>query len=225
MHHDDSVLRTPQAVVFDFGGVLFRWQPKVLIQQVLPHLARNDDEALQLAAQVFQSFAPGSDWAEFDRGTAEWDEVRARIVARTGLAADDVHTLMAAIPPHLEAVRDTVAWLDALAASGTRLYFLSNMPAPYAAHLQREHAFLGHFADGVFSCDVKQIKPNADIFHTAAAQFGIDPSQTLFFDDNHHNISASRALGWQAVLFEDAAQCQQAVRDAGWHLPSPALAP
>ncbi|MEY4766085.1 MAG: hypothetical protein RI907_2758 [Pseudomonadota bacterium] len=216
-------VRVPQAVVFDFGGVLFRWQPKVLIQQVLPHLARNDDEALALASQVFQSFQPGSDWAEFDRGALPWDDVRDRIVARTGLAADDVHALMAAIPPHLEAVADTVAWLEALAALGTRLYFLSNMPAPYAEHLQREHAFLSHFLDGVFSCDVGQIKPNDDIFHTAQRQFGIDPAQTLFIDDNHHNIAAARALGWQAMWFESAGQCQQAVRDAGWHVASPAL--
>ena len=94
-------LRTPQAVVFDFGGVLFRWQPKVLIQQVLPHLARNDDEALALAARVFQSFAPGSDWAEFDRGTLAWDAVRDRIVARTGVAAADVDALIRALGSEL----------------------------------------------------------------------------------------------------------------------------
>jgi len=82
--------RSPQAVVFDFGGVLFRWQPLVLIQQVLPHLAGSDEQARDLAAQVFQSFAPGSDWAEFDRGTLPWDAVRERIVQRTGLRADDV---------------------------------------------------------------------------------------------------------------------------------------
>jgi putative hydrolase of the HAD superfamily len=196
----------------------------VLIQQVLPHLAASDEQARDLAAQVFQSFAPGSDWAEFDRGSLPWDAVRDRIVQRTGLQANDVHSLMAAIPPHLEAVQGTVDWLEALAAAGTRLYFLSNMPAPYAEHLMREHAFLRHFEDGVFSCHVKQVKPNADIFHTAVAQFGIEPARTLFLDDNVHNIQASRALGWQAFMFEHAAQCQQAVRDAGWDVASPALA-
>jgi putative hydrolase of the HAD superfamily len=217
-------LLPPQAVVFDFGGVLFRWQPLVLIQQVLPHLAASEAQARELAAQVFQSFAPGSDWAEFDRGSLPWEEVRDRIVQRTGVQAEDVHSLMAAIPPHLEAVQGTVDWLEALAAAGTRLYFLSNMPAPYAEHLMREHAFLRHFEDGVFSCHVGQVKPNADIFHTAVAKFGIEPARTLFLDDNAHNIQASLALGWQAFMFEHAAQCQQAVRDAGWAVASPALA-
>jgi putative hydrolase of the HAD superfamily len=216
-------LQAPQAVVFDFGGVLFRWQPTVLIQQVLPHLARNDDEAREVAAQVFQSFGPGSDWAEFDRGALPWQTVCERIVARTGHRADDVDALMKAIPVHLAPVPGTVVWLEALAAAGTRLYFLSNMPEPYADHLQREHAFLKHFADGVFSCHLKQIKPNDDIFHTAAARFNIDPARTLFIDDNVHNIATSSRLGWQAMHFEHAAQCQQAVRDAGWLVPSPAL--
>jgi putative hydrolase of the HAD superfamily len=216
-------LQAPQAVVFDFGGVLFRWQPTVLIRQVLPHLARNDDEARAVAAQVFQSFGPGSDWAEFDRGSLPWEAVRDRIVARTGHRADDVDALMQAIPVHLAPVQATVDWLEALAAAGTRLYYLSNMPEPYAEHLVREHAFLKHFEDGVFSCHLKQIKPDDDIFHTAVARFGIDPARTLFIDDNVHNIATSSRLGWQAMHFEHAAQCQQAVRDAGWLLPSPAL--
>jgi putative hydrolase of the HAD superfamily len=206
----------PEALVFDFGGVLFNWQPLVLLQQVMPEHARNDAEAAALAQTVFQSFLPGSDWAEFDRGTAEWPEVRERIVMRTGLPADDLQRLMEAIPPHLLPMADTVAWLERLAASGTRLHFLSNMPAPYAAFLQREHAFLSHFQSGIFSCDVKQIKPDADIFHTAAETFGIDPSRTVFIDDNVHNIKTARELNWRAVRFVDAAQCEAELLALGW---------
>jgi putative hydrolase of the HAD superfamily len=123
---------------------------------------------------------------------------------------------MAAIPPHLAPLAATVSWLEDLAAAGTPLHFLSNMPRPYAEYLQREHAFLRHFHSGVFSCDVQQIKPNADIFHTAAAQFGIAPERTVFIDDNIHNVNTARSLGWRAVLFEDAAQCQAELAQRGW---------
>jgi putative hydrolase of the HAD superfamily len=209
-------LPKPQAVVFDFGGVLFNWQPRVLIQSVLPHHAGNDEQALALAAQVFESFVPGSDWSEFDRGALSWDEACARIATRTGLPSADVHSLMAAIPPHLAPLADSVSWLQRLADAGTRLHFLSNMPRPYADFLQREHSFLGLFHSGVFSCDVSQIKPNADIFHTAAAQFGIVPELTVFIDDNVHNIKTARELGWRAVQFVDAAQCQAELAERGW---------
>lgn len=212
----DALLPPPDAVVFDFGGVLFNWQPLQLIQQVMPTHARNDAEAAAVASAVFQSFAPGSDWAEFDRGTVAWDTLRERIALRTGLPPRDLDKLMAAIPAHLQPLADTVDWLQRLADAGTRLCFLSNMPAPYAAHLQREHAFLSHFEAGVFSCDVKQIKPDAEIFHTAAERFGVDPRRTVFIDDNVHNIRTATELGWRAVRFEHVAQAEAELKQRGW---------
>lgn len=203
-------------VVFDFGGVLFNWQPAVLIQAVLPHHARSDEEAMALAAKVFQSFVPGSDWSEFDRGALGWDEVSARIARRTGLPQSDVQALMAAIPPHLAPMAATVDWLMRLAATGTRLHFLSNMPRPFADYLTREHAFLDRFSSGVFSCEVGQIKPNADIFETAAQRFGVPPQELVFIDDSVHNVQAAQALGWRAVQFVDARQCEQELARHGW---------
>lgn len=205
-----------QAVLFDFGGVLFNWQPARLIQTVWPHLARNDAEALELAQAVFQSFVPGSEWSEFDRGALPADEVARQIAARTGLTQADVRILMDAIPPHLAPVAPTVRWLEALADQGVPLYFLSNMPAPYRDHLLAHHGFLGRFQGGVFSCEVGQVKPNADIFHTTAERLGLEPARTVFVDDHPRNIEMARALGWRAMLFTDAAQCQQALAEQGW---------
>ena len=148
-----------EAIVFDFGGVLFNWQPPKLIQQVWPHHARTDDEALALAQEVFQSFVPGCDWSEFDRGVLSRDETLRRIAARTGLPLADLDALVSAIPPHLAPVQPTVAWLERLAAAGVRLHFLSNMPRPYADFLEAQHPFLRHFRSGVFSCDVHEVKP------------------------------------------------------------------
>jgi len=212
-----------QAVLFDFGGVLFNWQPARLIQTVWPHLARNDAEALELAQAVFQSFVPGSEWSEFDRGALPADEVARQIAARTGLTQADVRILMDAIPPHLAPVAPTVRWLEALADQGVPLYFLSNMPAPYRDHLLAHHGFLGRFQGGVFSCEVGQVKPNADIFHTTAERLGLEPARTVFVDDHPRNIDMARALGWRAMLFTDAAQCQQALAEQGW-LPEVASA-
>ena len=56
-----------KAVVFDFGGVVFRWQPLQLLQEVLPEHAYDEASARTVAASIFQSFVPHSDWAEFDR--------------------------------------------------------------------------------------------------------------------------------------------------------------
>jgi hypothetical protein len=49
--------------LFDFGAVLFQWQPYRLLQECLPELAPDEDSARRVAAQIFESFTPDSDWA------------------------------------------------------------------------------------------------------------------------------------------------------------------
>ena len=209
-----------EAVVFDFGGVVFNWSPPDLILSLWPHLATTRDQAQALALNIFQSFKPGSDWTEFDRGALQRPEIEQRLAQRTGLAHQDLHRLLDAIPVHLAPISATVDWIERLAKAGTRLHYLSNMPSPYAQHLLREHAFVKHFRDGVFSCDVGQIKPEAAIFATAAQQFGLSPSRCVFIDDHAGNVAMARQLGWRAVQFVEAAQCERELIKLG-ALPSP----
>jgi putative hydrolase of the HAD superfamily len=193
-------------IVFDFGGVLFRWQPHEFLARLIPHRTRTGAETQALIAEFFEGFA--GDWGEFDRGMIEPGPLADRIVARTGLALADVRGVIDAIPHELEPLRDTVALLHRLHGVGHALYYLSNMPAPYADHLEANHEFLGLFRAGVFSARVNLIKPDPAIFAHATQAFGIDPASTLFIDDVAHNVAAARAAGWQALQFRDAAGCE-----------------
>jgi putative hydrolase of the HAD superfamily len=58
-------------VVFDFGGVLFRWQPHEFIARLLPEHAPTPQAAQTLVAAFFQGYE--GDWGEFDRGTVAPD--------------------------------------------------------------------------------------------------------------------------------------------------------
>jgi putative hydrolase of the HAD superfamily len=203
-------------VVFDFGGVVFRWQPMQLLRQVLPHRAADDAAAGELAALLFQGFVPGSDWALFDLGRIDAEGLAQRIAQRSGLAAAEVAQVIAAIPPHLEPQPGTVALMQALHQAGRPLYYLSNMPLPYADHLERSHAFFSWFSGGIFSSRVGLIKPEPGIFGLAQQRFGIAPGRSVFIDDHPANIEAARRLGWQAVHFHDAEQCGRELRQGGW---------
>lgn len=196
-------------VVFDFGGVLLRWQPHEFVARLLPRRAATPALAHALVAEFFQSF--GGDWAEFDRGTLQREPLAERIAQRTGLSRAEVDTVIDAVPHELQPIDGTVDLLRRLYARGHALYFLSNMPAPYADHLEATHPFIGLFRTGVFSARVKMIKPEPAIFDHAVQVFGIDPAQTLFIDDVAHNAEAARAAGWQALQFVDAAQCEAAL--------------
>ena len=197
--------------VFDFGGVVFNWKPLVLLQQVLPHHAVDEASARDCAAAIFQGFHPTSDWALFDQGGIEPEDLAHRIATRTGLAPDEVRTVIAAIPPHLVPDAGTVALMDELRGQGHQIYYLSNMPAGYADELERSHHFFNWFEDGIFSARVGQIKPNADIFETAVRQFATAGVPTMFIDDVQHNIDAARLHGWQGIRFESAQQVRAAL--------------
>jgi putative hydrolase of the HAD superfamily len=204
------------AVVFDLGAVLFEWQPLRLLRQCVPDLAPDDAQAQALAARLFESFTPDSDWARFDLGRLDEDELAQRIGARLGLPPATIRRVIDAIPAHLQPQADTVALLRALKARGQRLYFLSNMPRPYADHLERANAFMADFDDGLFSGRVGLMKPGAAIFRLAEQRFGLQPAQTVFIDDHQGNVDAARQRGWQALHFTGAAAAAQALRAGAW---------
>ena len=201
-------------IVFDFGGVLFRWRPEALLQREIPHRATDEASTAHWAREIFQNY--GGDWGEFDRGTVEVPELVQRIARRTGLAAADVQRVVDGVPHELQPIANSVALLGELRNRGHELFFLSNMPEPYAAHLERANEFVGWFADGVFSARVKRIKPDPAIFELAAQRFGAKPAELVFLDDHAGNVETARSLGWNALRFESAMQARQEMLDRGW---------
>ena len=200
-------------VVFDFGGVLFHWRPPELLARLLPQRVPDAAAAQRLADDFFQGYA--GDWGDFDRGTVEPGPLAERIARRTGLTVDETRRVIDGVPAELTPMPQTVALLRQLHATGRPLYFLSNMPEPYARHLEATHDFLGLFRGGVFSARARLCKPEPEVFEHCASRFDLDPASILFIDDVAHNVEAARAAGWQALQFVDAAQCAQALRERG----------
>jgi len=206
--------KTGRAFVFDFGRVVFRWRPEVLVSQVLPHRATDDAATQHWVQQIFQAY--GGEWGDFDRGVVEPAELARRIAARTGLGQAEVAAIVEAGPGELEPLPDTVDWLRRLHAQGRPLHFLSNMPEPFAAHFERTHDVMALFESGVFSSRVQMLKPEPSIYAHAATVFGRAPVDLLFLDDHLPNIVAAREAGWRAIHFVDAAQAQAEARALGW---------
>jgi putative hydrolase of the HAD superfamily len=187
-------------VVFDLGAVLIAWEPAALLQAHFPERAPTAEAAGALARSFFRH----EDWLNFDCGIRSVDEVVARTAARLGLPADRLHELIAPLGERFEPIAETVELLASLrtrrdAGADLRLYYLSNMPLPYARALQRRMPFLEWFDGGLFSGDVKLIKPDSEIYEMLAWRHGFDPARTLFIDDTAANVEAARALGWRAI--------------------------
>lgn len=193
-------------IVFDFGGVLFRWHPPSFLARVWPHRVTDAAGGVAVAAEFFQNYS--GDWGAFDQGLISADEVIARISERTGWPAAEVAQVVDAVPQELALRPDTLALMNELRAAGHRLFYLSNMPVPYADHLERSHPLDQWFEAGVFSGRVKLSKPDPAVYRLAQARFGVSAESCIFLDDHPVNIETARRLGWQGLLFRDAQQAR-----------------
>jgi putative hydrolase of the HAD superfamily len=193
-------------VVFDLGGVLFHWLPHEIVAQVLPEHAPTREAADRWVADIFEGY--GGDWGEFDRGVLAPAELAERIARRTGLSAAQARAVIDAVPAALVPIDGSVSLLKRLHRRGHPLFYLSNMPQPYALHLEATHDFLGLFRRGVFSARARLIKPEPAIFAHAAGSFGVPAARIFFIDDVASNVRAAQAAGWQALHFQSPRQCE-----------------
>lgn len=200
-------------IVFDFAGVVFHWQPLATLREAIPHHAPDDERAEHWGRQIFTCW--GGDWGEFDRGRLDADALVQRTAARTGLAEADVRAVVDAIPRALRPDPATVALIGELRSAGHTLYFLSNMPAPYARWLEAEHPLDDWFDAGLFSADARAIKPEPAIFSMAEQRFGARGDELLFLDDVQANVRAAQAAGWQAAQYLDAGQVRRVLAGHG----------
>lgn len=197
---------TTATVVFDLGGVVFHWQPTELLRRVLPARAPGEAEAAHWVREIFQTFDPDGDWAQFDLGNVAPEGLARRIAARTGLAAAEVMAVIDGLAPHMRVKDDTVALIHELKAAGHRLVYLSNMPHGLARWIEDDHPFADWFEDGIFSARVTLMKPDPAIFHALTGRLAVSDPSPVFIDDAPRNIDAAHAIGWRGVRFETAAQ-------------------
>lgn len=190
-------------IVFDLGAVLLTWAPVELVQTQFAHHAPTAEAAQALARQMFHH----EDWLGFDRGTHSLDDAVGRIALRLSLPQERLHQALAPIGERLEPIPVMVDLLSQLCARRDAgetfgIYYLSNMPSPYARVLEQRHAFFRWFDGGIFSGDVQMIKPQREIYELLATRYSLAASDTVFIDDSLANVEAAQALGWHAIHCE-----------------------
>ena len=204
----------PQSMnlVFDFGAVLIEWPPARLVASHFPELAATPEAAQQAARSIFGH----ADWHDFDRGALSADGVAQRTAQRLALHLDEVRRLVSGIGERLTPIQETMDLVAELAQrrdqrGDVRLYYLSNMPAPYARTLEKKYAFLSWFDGGIFSGDVQRSKPDVAIYQLLQSRYALEPAQTLFVDDVQDNVDVACSLGWGGLRFVSALQLRSSL--------------
>lgn len=188
-----------QNVVFDFGQVMVRFEPKYMVEQ---YVSDPDDSAL-LQEVVFDRLY----WDRLDAGTITNEEVlaacRERLPERLHGVAEKIYYNWIYNIPEIDGMRGLVREIKE--KFGTRVFLLSNISLYFASH-RDEIPCLAEFEKCIFSAVCGRIKPNADMFAYLCSECGIEPSETIFVDDNEKNVCGANRFGIEGYLFDGDVQ-------------------
>jgi len=183
----------PQAVIFDIGNVLTRWQPEAFYDRVIGEDRRralfaevdlhrmNDivDEGALFRETIY-------DWA--DR-TPHWrPEIRLWYDRWIELAS-----------PRIEG---SIALQRALRAKGVPVFALTNFGKYSFEEALPKMDFLTDFDRLYVSGQMGVIKPDPRIYEMVEDDCGLPPESLLFTDDRADNITAAARRGWRTHQFE-----------------------
>lgn len=101
-----------------------------------------------------------------------------------------------------------------------KLYMLSNTSALHAPVFEQMYLKVAGktmkslFEKVYYSFEIGWHKPDSEAWEHVIADAGIVPQETLFLDDNIHNIKASQELGFQAIHIHE----RTSLTDLGFNL-------
>ena len=193
-------------VVFDFGAVLFEWNPR----QIVTTFTDSIEEQTVLLKQVLRH----PDWLSLDRGTMLMAEVIPKFAARTGFSEARMEDFIEHIQNSLVKNDAALALFYQIIDHDYAVYYITNMNSAFFETLDERNSFISLFNGGIVSSKELLIKPEPEIFQLLAERYGLAPEETLFIDDHEQNIEAARSLGFKTVRFERNEHCFDTIRYA-----------
>lgn len=186
-------------VIFDFGAVLFRWDP----DQIVASFTDSTDEQHLLLEEVFHH----PDWLSLDRGTMLMAEVIPKFAARTGITVSRMEDFFEHIINSLVKITETEELLYRLLDHHYSVYYLTNMSSAFFETLNERNDFISLFKGGIVSGKELMMKPDPDIYELLIERYDLVPSETLYIDDHEQNVNVAQAIGFQTIQFELSASC------------------
>lgn len=201
------------AVVFDLGNVLIRWDPH-------PAIAAGVGPAEATRFLTADDFDFGTWNREQDAGRP-WEQAEAAVAAshphwREHAAAYRTH-FARSIEHQID---DSVTILHELHSAGVPLFALTNWSGELFPVARARYPFLRLFEDIVISGDERVAKPDPKIFGILQRRVGRPLQHCVYVDDSSANVDAARGAGLDAVLFSDTGHLRADLTARGLPLAS-----
>lgn len=180
-------------IIFDIGNVLaaFDWEGN------LRKYNFSEEKYEEIANALYRS----SDWEEMDRGVMTTEEVIARFCGKLPEYESEIRQIVADYSRIIHQYPYTKPMLRALKEKGYRLYYLSNYGKYGYEQTKTELDFIELMDGGLFSYEVKMIKPSKWIYMELLERYELRPEETVFFDDNAKNAKAAELAGITGIHF------------------------
>lgn len=204
---NDQENRAMENIIFDVGQVLVKFDWETYLKSY--HFPEEKYE--KLADVIFRS----NIWNERDRSLLDEEEYINQMEHAAPEYEAEIRMVMKNSAKTISKLDYSETWVKYLKEQGYHLYILSNYSTAMLKQTRSMMSFLKYMDGVVFSCDVKQIKPEADIYRTLLNRYSLDPKKTIFIDDREENCAAARKEGIHAICFKSFKQAAAELEKLG----------
>ncbi|RDU23892.1 HAD family hydrolase [Anaerosacchariphilus polymeriproducens] len=194
-------------IVFDIGMVMvnFCWEKYLRSFQYSEDLYQSIAEAMFLSPQ----------WNEYDRGELTDQEMLALFIRNRPEYKKQIKEVFANLGKTIEVYDYTENWIRRLRAKGYKVYYLSNFSKRTLVQGEKEMKFHKEMDGGLFSFDIKKIKPEREIYQIFIEKFNIKPERAVFLDDNRKNLEGAKPFGFHTILFTSKEKAEKELHNLG----------
>ena len=182
-------------MVFDIGNVLmgFRWK------EYMRSLFGENEALIQT---INQGIWHNGCWAAMDKGEMDGAATLRSAVAFAPQYEKEIKLTLDSVAHAFHKFEYSIPWIQELKRMGLNVYYLSNYSAFSIAANPDVLDFIPYMDGGVFSFQVKAVKPEPEIYRCLCEKFGLKPEECLFTDDVPANVKGAQACGFQGIVFE-----------------------
>ena len=185
-----------KAAVFDLGGVLIHWDPRLLYRKMLP---------TEEAVERFLATVCTPEWNARQDAGRPLDEGIADLVARFPDQASLIEAWRDRLTEMVRPIRGSAEIVRDLREREVPLYVLSNWGTDEFEIIRDGFPFLESFQGILLSGEVGILKPDPGIFDLLVQRHRLHPAKVAFIDDHIENVEAAQRLGFEAILFTSPA--------------------
>ena len=221
-----------KAVIFDVGGVLAQdvWEHLLLDQAdrdqpagIASHHGLNADITEKVGKLLWNAFAytpetNRNDWRQLEK--RYWKSFIEFFWGKSPPDGVSVDGFIAMTGTFIRPIPGMDAVLERLQSQGYGLAICSNNNEFWFRRQMAELRLHRFFSPNktILSCRIGVAKssPGFEMFHAAADSLSVGPSQCAFVDDRQGNVDRAKELGMKGLIFDNAEQIDEQLRNAGF---------